>query len=159
VEGLAEVVRRGHGRGRVHDGWSCNGCGCRVVSTNGEVIRRHCGRAQRVKVKAGEVVSGVRLQRVFGSKVGYFMVTVVEVELRRLEGGPPPGATATTATATAAAATTAATAASAAAATTAATAASAAAAVERGIRVAAPAARLGAPRHATLPDRGHVVTG
>jgi hypothetical protein len=70
-------------------------------------------------------------------KVGYFMVTVAEVELRRLERGPPPGAAATVATATAATAT-------AAAATTAAAAASAAAA---------------ATTAAALPDRGHVVTG
>jgi hypothetical protein len=70
---VAEVVRRGHGQTRmdglgVHDGWSCN------------VIRQHCSRAHRLPVKAGGVVSRVRLQTLFRKKPRYFIVTVPEVD-------------------------------------------------------------------------------
>jgi hypothetical protein len=78
-----------------YDGWSCKVGGCTAVSINDEVTRQHCRRAHGLQVKAGGVVSGVRLQKVFGSKRQYFVVTVAEVDLRRprndgLTPSPPP---------------------------------------------------------------------
>jgi hypothetical protein len=85
---VAEVVRQGHGqRGMdglgVHDGWSCNVGRCTAMSINRSVIGQHCRRAHGLKVKAGGVVSRVRLQTLFGENPQYFMVTVAEVDLRR----------------------------------------------------------------------------
>jgi hypothetical protein len=72
VEGLAgadlaaRVVHRPYGQTRmdglgVHDDWSCKVGGCTAVSTNGDVIRQHCSRAHRLKVKAEGMVSRARL--------------------------------------------------------------------------------------------------
>ena len=84
---MAEVVRRLHGQRRmdglgVHDGWSCKIGVCTAVSTKGSAIGQHCRQAHGLQVKTGGVVSGVRLQTVFGEKARYFVVTVVEVVSR-----------------------------------------------------------------------------
>jgi len=80
-------VRRLHGQRRmdglgVHDGWSCKIGVCTAVSTKGSAIGQHCRQAHGLQVKTGGVVSGVRLQTVFGEKARYFVVTVVEVVSR-----------------------------------------------------------------------------
>ena len=53
------------------------------MSINRSLIGQHCRRAHGLKVKAGGVVSRVRLQTLFGENPQYLMVTVAEVDLRR----------------------------------------------------------------------------
>jgi hypothetical protein len=85
---VTDVVRPLHGQTRidglrVHDGWSCKVGRCTSVSTNRDVIRQHCGQAHRLKIKAAGMMSRVRLQTLFLKNPRYFIVTVLEVDLRR----------------------------------------------------------------------------